>query len=1387
MRPRKRQGAVRRRVHQVNGHKFMATYLRQPTYCSHCRDFIWGVIGKQGYQCQVCTCVVHKRCHELIITKCAGLKKQEATPDEVGSQRFSVNMPHKFSIHNYKVPTFCDHCGSLLWGLLRQGLQCKVCKMNVHRRCETNVAPNCGVDARGIARVLADLGVTPDKINSGNRRKKLVPGADPQQSVPGTPQLEEDRSKSAPTSPCDQEIKELENNIRKALSFDNRGEEHKMAASASTEGSRENGEVKAAQTKRMNLEDFVFIKVLGKGSFGKVMLAELKGTDEVYAVKVLKKDVILQDDDVDCTMTEKRILALARKHPYLTQLFCCFQTKDRLFFVMEYVNGGDLMFQIQRSRKFDEARSRFYAAEVTSALMFLHQNGVIYRDLKLDNILLDAEGHCKLADFGMCKEGILNGVTTMTFCGTPDYIAPEILQELEYGPSVDWWALGVLMYEMMAGQPPFEADNEDDLFESILHDDVLYPVWLSKEAVSILKAFMTKSPNKRLGCVASQGGEDAIKQHPFFKEIDWVQLEQRKIKPPFKPRIKTKRDVNNFDQDFTREEPVLTPVEDAVIKQINQDEFKGFSYFGEELISNSSERRKEKSRDAARCRRSKETEVFYELAHQLPLPHSISSHLDKASIMRLTISFLRTRKLLSSTIPSSDSGSDKYIDSLYLKTLDGFIAVVTQDGDMIFLSENINKFMGLTQVELTGHSIFDFTHPCDHEEIRENLSPKHGPGFSKKNREASSVRDFFMRMKCTVTNRGRTVNLKSASWKVLHCTGHLKMYNSHHPHTLCGFKEPPLNCVIMICEPIPHPINIDIPLDSKTYLSRHSMDMKFTYCDERITELMGYSPEELLGRSIYDFYHALDSDSLTKSHHNLCTKGQAVSGQYRMLAKHGGYVWIETQGTVIYNSRNSQPQCIVCINYVLSEIEEDSIIFSMDQTESLFKPHVISMSNFFSSGMPTSDSSELLFTKLKEEPEELAQLAPTPGDAIISLDFELSLLGTTGAQPFDEPPIFNQKAIHPPKKPWPQVENIKTSSHSEANNLGAFIVPQGAPGSCTPSLSSTSSCSTPSSPGDYYSTMDSELKVELTEKLFAMDTESKSQCKTQPELSDLDLETLAPYIPMDGEDFQLNPICQEEHPLVEKPPSNRNPSFSNVTSNFLLILAPEWWMLALFISHPEVLQMFDQLVLIALLGGAVEVSGLALGSMQPPQIPTGLGRTPTPMKPCRKLRHHCEPGRLPPSVPGEVLMSPWLLPWNGNPPQSKATWKKLKAVKAENRTLIEKSLSTSAIPDKFDPGQEVAEQPLNSLQHKMSLCSEHGANDQRIAFPRQPYGPGYREFTVLPAQKLEGMATRLLGPTFDSYSLPELTRYDCEVNVPLHGHLNLLQGSDLLRALDQGS
>ncbi|CAL1575115.1 unnamed protein product [Knipowitschia caucasica] len=520
---RTRQGAVRRRIHQVNGHKFMSTFLRQPTFCFHCREFIWGVFGKQGYQCQVCTCVVHKRCHQLVVTACPRMTKTKTHHE----QGFSINVPHKFNVHNYKSPTFCDHCGSLLWGVVRQGLHCKSCKMNVHIRCEGNVAPSCGVNSVELANKLSEMGLHP-----GGRSKRTS-------TIRSSKVIEPEPTESAEV------------------------QDHRVT---------------------LRLDNFTFLQVLGKGSFGKVMLARLDDTEHVFAVKVLKKDIILQDDDVECTMTEKRVLSLARCHPYLTQLLCCFQTRDRLFFVMEFVNGGDLMFHIQKSRKFEEPRARFYTAEITSALMFLHNKGIIYRDLKLDNVLLDKDGHCKLADFGMCKEGIFEGATTATFCGTPDYIAPEILQEMPYGPSVDWWALGVLLYEMLSGHAPFEAENEDDLFESILNEEIVYASWLSAEAVAILKALLTKSPARRLGCVASEGGESAVTSHPFFSTIDWDKLNRREMEPPFKPRIKTPEDVNNFDPDFTQEEPSLTPMEDALIPSVNQEEFRDFSFTCAELL-----------------------------------------------------------------------------------------------------------------------------------------------------------------------------------------------------------------------------------------------------------------------------------------------------------------------------------------------------------------------------------------------------------------------------------------------------------------------------------------------------------------------------------------------------------------------------------------------------------------------------------------------------------------------------------------------------------------------------------------------------------------------------------------------------------------------------------
>uniref|UniRef100_A0A672Q8E4 Hypoxia-inducible factor 1-alpha n=1 Tax=Sinocyclocheilus grahami TaxID=75366 RepID=A0A672Q8E4_SINGR len=741
----------------------------------------------------------------------------------------------------------------------------------------------------------------------------------------------------------------------------------------------------------------------------------------------------------------------------------------------------------------------------------------------------------------------------------------------------------------------------------------------------------------------------------------------------------------------------------------------------------SSERRKEKSRDAARSRRGKESEVFYELAHQLPLPHNVTSHLDKASIMRLAISYLRMRKLLSSDDEEKENEMECQLNSFYLKALEGFLMVLSEDGDMVYLSENVSKSMGLTQFDLTGHSIFEFSHPCDHEELREMLVHKTG---SKKTKEQNTERSFFLRMKCTLTSRGRTVNTKSATWKVLHCAGHVRVQERGEGSGDSGFKEPPLTYLVLICEPIPHPSNIEVPLDSKTFLSRHTLDMKFSYCDERITELMGYEPDDLLNRSVYEYYHALDSDHLTKTHHNLFAKGQATTGQYRMLARKGGFVWVETQATVIYNPKNSQPQCIVCVNYVLSGIVEGDVVLSLQQT--VTEPEVDILKLFKPESLKCPVESSDLYEKLKEEPEALTVLAPAAGDTIISLDFNNS---DSDMQLLKEVPLYNDVMLPSSSEKLPislspltPIDSTPVLNKLETG-VEVFTFSSASDSTNTPSTSGLCS-SGPNSPMDYCFQVDSdissEFKLDLVEKLFAIDTEAKTPFSSQA-MEDLDLEMLAPYIPMD-DDFQLR-IPSPLDPLPSGPHS-----VSAMSSLFQPLPSP-----------------------------ASPVSSSSSVVKQGPS-----SQAPSPL---HLLQEVCSAPVSPFSGSRDVSPARSPAPQSSNQLNNRELSPKMLAIQnAQRKRKLEEVTSLCEAVG------------LGALLQSVNSAVEPGKRAKVLEVKGSSVLGGNKTILILPSD----VASRLLCSSSEGSSgLPQLTRYDCEVNAPVQDRHHLLQGEELLRALDQ--
>ncbi|XP_028919525.1 serine/threonine-protein kinase N3 [Ornithorhynchus anatinus] len=359
-----------------------------------------------------------------------------------------------------------------------------------------------------------------------------------------------------------------------------------MEDGSNSRGSHRAGQIPTSCPSRTipQLQDFRFVAVLGRGHFGKVLLVQAKGTGRHYAIKALKKQEILSRDELESLHCEKRILEVVglAGHPFLLPLLACFQTPSHACFVTEFAPGGDLMMRIHAD-VFPEPHARFYSACVVLGLQFLHEKRIVYRDLKLDNLLLDAQGFVKIADFGLCKEGMGFGDRTSTFCGTPEFLAPEVLTDESYTRAVDWWGLGVLLYEMLVGECPFPGDTEEEVFDSIVNEEAPYPHFLSVEGLGLICKLLQKCPKQRLG--ASERDAEEVKVQPFFRVTDWAALLARRVQPPYVPPLRGPADVRHFDREFTVLPPALTPPNPRCpLTPRQQAAFQGFDFVSDRFL-----------------------------------------------------------------------------------------------------------------------------------------------------------------------------------------------------------------------------------------------------------------------------------------------------------------------------------------------------------------------------------------------------------------------------------------------------------------------------------------------------------------------------------------------------------------------------------------------------------------------------------------------------------------------------------------------------------------------------------------------------------------------------------------------------------------------------------
>ena len=360
------------------------------------------------------------------------------------------------------------------------------------------------------------------------------------------------------------------------------------------------------QKRKVSESDFERLRVIGRGTFGKVFQARKKDTGRIYAMKVLKKDHVVKNNAVKHTMSENHVLKNIN-HPFIVNLKYAFQTSSHLYMVIDYLNGGELFYHLTHDDYFLEPRAKLYAAEVVSALGYLHEHHILYRDLKPENLLLDMHGHVCLVDFGLCKVGWQPNTQTHTFCGSAEYLSPELLRGKGYGKEVDWWALGVLIYEMLSGLPPFWDEDEEYMQKKIVSAPLKMHKYFSNEVKDIIRALLNRDPEQRLG--TGPNGTQQIKNHPWFADIDWAALDRREIVPQFVPHLKNEQDLPYVEPEVLSEIPALSLTTGGI--NLDADLFAGFSYDSEMIHmhmakpSSTSSKRGSARRDGGAIRRAR--------------------------------------------------------------------------------------------------------------------------------------------------------------------------------------------------------------------------------------------------------------------------------------------------------------------------------------------------------------------------------------------------------------------------------------------------------------------------------------------------------------------------------------------------------------------------------------------------------------------------------------------------------------------------------------------------------------------------------------------------------------------------------------------------------------